>query len=99
MDMLIFSYTQEDALRDGVLSRVPAEASRSAGILVPVVITHRVHATFGDIPALLRALRSAGETADDLSFVEFDTHNGKLWAILDDVDGTPVYTILYPEDY
>ena len=39
---VIFAYTREDALQDGVLVELPGELCREAGVIVPVAVTAEV---------------------------------------------------------
>jgi hypothetical protein len=47
---LIFKYSREDAIRDGVLLDV-SDTAREAGIRYPVAITAAVHTNYVSVPA------------------------------------------------
>lgn len=66
-DEVIFSYTAEDALQDGVLMEIEKDFSQEAGFKWPVRITRGVH-------ALLTPSEEAQEYGQDFQ--------GRLWDVL-----------------
>jgi hypothetical protein len=106
---VISSYTREQALDDGTLVDV-SELAKEAGFKIPVAITSNLYHILnkGDFTGrlwdVLTMLRIKAVNSQD-NFIKFIVKIGRknetLWSIIsgEGEKGSPVLTIMFPEDY